>query len=119
MRLLYFYDQCIFYFTVPPVISDIKVILLQQQQQNEDKNKQELILLCETANRHPVEYSWMKNGTPLTTEADMVKVSLQGNNTVPWQYECHVTNLAGTASRSLAINPIGKTGLRFYPPFLT
>ena len=79
----------------------------------------DLILLCETANRHPVEFAWMKNGTPLSIKAEMVKVSLQGNNTVPWQYECRVTNLAGTASRSIVLNPIGKTGLLFYSPFVT
>ena len=61
----------------------------------------------------------MKNGTPLTSKAEMVKVSLQGNTTVPWQYECRVTNLAGTASRSIVLNPIGKTGLRVYFLFLT
>lgn len=112
-------DQCLFYFTVPPVITNIKSVLLKQQQ-SRDKNKMDLILLCETANsdRHPVEFAWMKNGTPLTSKAEMVKVSLQGNNTVPWQYECRVTNLAGTVSRSIVLNPIGKTGLRVCFSFL-
>ena len=64
---------------------------------------------CETGNRHPVEYAWIKDGSPLASKADTVNVSLEGNE-ASGKFECHVTNLAGIASKSLSIDPIGKTG---------
>lgn len=93
---------------VPPVISNLKGIILKQPENGDEQNKRELILFCETTNRHPVEYAWIIDGRPLDSKTDTVKVSLE-ENAAPGKYECHVTNLAGSASKSLVIAPIGKT----------
>ena len=94
---------------MPPVISNLKGIILKQPENGDEQNKRELILFCETTNRHPVEYAWIIDGRPLDSKTDTVKVSLE-ENAAPGKYECHVTNLAGSASKSLVIAPIGKTG---------
>ena len=91
-----------------PVISDVKGILLQQH--DNGKDKRELLLLCHTVNRHPPEYAWSKDGSPLAKGTDTVKVSLE-ENTAVGEYECHVTNLAGSSSKSLVISsPVAEPG---------
>ncbi|XP_068676743.1 hemicentin-1-like isoform X2 [Montipora foliosa] len=82
---------------VPPVITNLKCLLVEH----------EVILMCETANRHPVEYTWMKDGEPLTSKSDKIKVPTT-NNTVTGFYECHVSNIAGKASNSLDIASMGQ-----------
>ena len=80
-------------------------------------DKHEIILLCETANRHPPEFAWTKDGAPLASKADTLKVSLD-ENAGAGKYECHVTNIAGSVSKSLVISPIGKTGEGFLDNFV-
>ena len=89
------------------MISDVKGILLKQHANG--KEKRELLLLCYTVNRHPPEYAWRKDGSPLAKGTDTVKVSLE-ENTVVGEYECRVTNLAGSASKSLVISPVAEPG---------
>ena len=69
--------------------------------------KRELLLLCNTANRHPLKYAWFKDDEPLINGEDSVKVSLQDDET---KYTCHVLNIAGKTSRSLVISPMGGSG---------
>ncbi|KAJ7376011.1 hypothetical protein OS493_037478 [Desmophyllum pertusum] len=90
-----------------PVITEVKGILLQQSVKGEDKR--ELLLLCNTANRHPLEYAWIKDGETLTRGTDRVNVSLE-ENTAVGEYECHVSNLAGSAKKSLVLSPVVQTG---------
>lgn len=82
---------------VPPVITNLKCLLVEH----------EVILMCETANRHPVEYTWMKDGEPLTSKSDKIKVPTTNNNGTGL-YECHVSNIAGKASNSLNIASMGQ-----------
>lgn len=89
------------------MITDVKGLLLIQN--DKGKDKRELLLLCNTANRHPLEYAWTKDGEPLARETDTVKVSLEPNTAVG-NYECHVSNLAGSASKSLVISPVVEPG---------
>ena len=77
--------------------------------QSGDNEKQEIFLQCETANRHPVEYTWIKDGKPLASMTDTVKVSLQDNK-AHGVYECQVSNLAGNDSKTLFVAPVGKIG---------
>ena len=69
--------------------------------------KRELLLLCNTVNRHPLKYAWFKDDEPLINGEDSVKVSLQDDET---KYTCHVSNIAGKTSRSLVISPMGRPG---------
>lgn len=85
--------------TVPPVITNLKCLLVEH----------EVILMCKTANRHPVEYTWMKDGEPLTSKSDKIKVPTTNNNGTGL-YECHVSNIAGKASNSLNIASMGQRG---------
>lgn len=87
----------------------MKGILLKQH--DKGKDKQELLLLCNTVNRHPLEYAWRKDGSPLATGTGTVNISLE-ENTAVGEYECHVTNLAGSASKSLVISPVAEPGKR-------
>ncbi|XP_068677067.1 hemicentin-1-like [Montipora foliosa] len=82
---------------VPPVITNLKCLLVEH----------DVILMCETANRHPVEYTWMKDGELLTSKSDKIKVPTR-NNTGTGLYECHVSNIAGKASNSLDIASMGQ-----------
>ncbi|XP_074611085.1 uncharacterized protein LOC141865674 [Acropora palmata] len=82
----------------PPVITNLKSGVL----------KHEIIFMCETSNKHPVEFAWLKDGKPLFSKTDTMKVPLR-NNTFTGLYECHVLNIAGRASKSLAVAPLGKT----------
>ena len=90
------------------MITDVKGILLKQSQ--EGKEKKELLLLCNTANRHPLEYAWTKDGAPLARGTDSIKVSLE-DSTAVGEYECRVSNLAGSASKTLVISPVGEPGV--------
>ena len=101
-RLMYSYLCPSFYLAAPPVITSLKSAML----------KHEIIFLCETSNKHPVEYAWLKDGKPLFSRADTLKVPLR-NNTITGLYECHVSNIAGRATKSLAVAPLGKTGQLF------
>ena len=87
----------------------MKGILLKQH--DKGKDKRELLLFCNTVNRHPLEYVWKKDGSPLATGTDTITVSLK-DNTAVGEYECHVTNLAGSASKSLVISPVAEPGKR-------
>lgn len=89
------------------MISDVKGILLIQDVKGKDKR--ELLLLCNTVNRHPLEYTWKKDGSPLAKGTDSVKISLEENAAVG-EYECSVANLAGSASKSLVISPVAEPG---------
>ena len=91
------------------MISDVKGILLRQH--DNGKEKRELLLLCRTVNRHPPEYAWRKDGSPLTKGTDTINISLEENSAVG-EYECHVTNQAGSASKSLVISPVAEPGKR-------
>ena len=68
--------------------------------------------MCETSNKHPVEYAWLKDGKPLSSKTDLMKVLLR-NNTITGLYKCHVSNIAGRATKSLAVPPVGITGQLF------
>lgn len=87
-----------------PVITDIKGIFLEQN--DKVTMKRELLLLCNTTNRHPLKYAWLKDGEPLNNGEDSVKVSLQDDET-NGKYTCQVSNIAGSASRSLVISSVG------------
>ena len=89
------------------MIREVKGILLEQS--DKEMKKRELQLLCNTANRHPLEYAWLKDGKPLTEGKDSVKVSLD-ENTAFGEYECQVSNIAGSASKSLVISSTAETG---------
>ena len=89
------------------MISDVKGILLRQH--DNGKDKRELLLLCRTANRHPPEYVWRKDGYPLAKGTDTVNISLE-ENTAVGEYECQVTNRAGSTSKSLVISPVAEPG---------
>lgn len=91
----------------PPVITNLKGVLLKHQQKEEEETEEkwDVFILCETANRHTLEYVWKKDGEPLTGKGDSLKISLE-ENAAPGEYECHVTNLAGSASKSLVIASI-------------
>ena len=99
-----------------PVISDVKAILLTQH--DNGKDKRELLLLCHTVNRHPPEYAWRKDGSPLVKGTDTVNISLE-KNTAVGVYECHVTNVAGSASKSLVISLAGEPGKRVIVCFIS
>ena len=90
------------------MITEVKGILLKQT--HKGKEKRELLLLCNTANRHPPECAWTKDGAPLARGTDSVKVSLE-DSTAVGEYECHVSNLAGSASKTLVISPVGEPGV--------
>lgn len=91
-----------FYLPAPPVITNLTCAMLNH----------EIIFLCETSNKHPVEYAWLKDEKPLLSKTDTIKVPLR-NNIFTGLYECRVSNIAGRASKSLAIAPLGKTGQLF------
>ena len=91
------------------MISDVRGILLRQH--DNGKDKRELLLLCDTVNRHPLVYTWRKDGFPLANGTNTVNISLE-ENTAVGEYECHVTNLAGNASKSLVISPLPEPGKR-------
>ena len=91
------------------MIRDVKGILLTQH--DNGKDKRELLLLCHTANRHPPEYAWRKDGSPLVKGTDTVIISLE-KNTAVGKYECHVTNVVGSASKSLVFSHVGEPGKR-------
>ena len=100
------------YLLEPPVITNLKGVLLKHQQKEEEEETEEkwdVFILCETANRHTLEYVWKKDGEPLTGKGDSLKISLE-EKAAPGEYECHVTNLAGSASKSLVIASIPTAG---------
>ena len=98
------------------MISDVKGILLTQH--DNGKDKRELLLLCNTANRHPPEYAWRKDGSPLVKGTATVNISLE-KNTAAGEYECHVTNDAGSVSKSLVISLVGEPGKRVIVCFIS
>jgi len=89
------------------VISDVKGILLRKH--DNGKDKRELLILCNTVNRHSPEYVWRKDGSPLAKGTNTVKISLE-ENTAVGEYECQVTNLAGSTSKSLVISTVVDPG---------
>ncbi|XP_067028370.1 uncharacterized protein [Acropora muricata] len=82
----------------PPVITNLTCAMLNH----------EIIFLCETSNKHRVEYAWLKDEKPLLSKTDTMKVPLR-NNIFTGLYECRVSNMAGRASKSLIVAPLGKT----------
>lgn len=66
-------------------------------------------MLCETSNRHPLKYAWKKDGTPLTSQEDTLKISLK-DDSVTGEYECQVSNSVGTARKSLVVSPLLNPG---------
>ena len=89
------------------MISDVKGILLRQHVKGKDERQ--LLILCNTVNRHALQYTWKKDGYTLTKGTDTVKISLE-ENAAAGEYECHVANLAGSASKSLVISPVAEPG---------
>ena len=63
--------------------------------------------MCETVNRYPVEYTWMKDGEQLTSKSDKIKEPTR-NKTVNGLYECHGSNIASKASNSRDIASLGQ-----------
>ena len=94
-----------FFSSEHPVITEVKGIILEQN--DKAMMKRELLLLCNTANRHPLKYAWFKDDEPLIKGQDSIKVSLQDDET---KYTCQVSNIAGSASRSLVISLMGGPG---------
>lgn len=91
----------------PPVISGITGFVINQPQKKElkERGNGDVFLLCETSNRHPLKYAWKKDGTPLTSQEDTLKISLK-DDSVTGEYECQVSNSAGTACKSLVVSPM-------------
>ena len=94
-----------FFSSEHPVVTEVKGIILEQN--DKAMMKRELLLLCNTANRHPLKYAWFKDDEPLIKGQDSIKVSLQDDET---KYTCQVSNIAGSASRSLVISLMGGPG---------
>lgn len=91
----------------PPVITGITGFVINQPQKKELKERRngDVFLLCETSNRHPLKYAWKKDGTPLTSQEDTLKISLK-DDSVTGEYECQVSNSVGTARKSLVVSPL-------------
>ena len=102
-----------FFSSEHPVVTEVKGIILEQN--DKAMMKRELLLLCNTANRHPLKYAWFKDDEPLIKGQDSIKVSLQDDET---KYTCQVSNIAGSASRTLVISPMGGPGEKIDSFFL-
>ena len=67
------------YVNTDTVVTEVKGIILEQN--DKAMMKRELLLLCNTANRHPLKYAWFKDDEPLIKGKDSIKVSLQDDET--------------------------------------
>ena len=109
--------HALFYAIEPPRITRLTAILLKHGIRGD--NAIQTWLLCQTANRHPLEYSWTKDGAQLTSQEKHLQVFLKGEETFG-KYECQVRNSAGTASSSIVISSLAttSTGTLFCLQFL-